>query len=78
MNKDLASNTAQRSNMCVKCSQKYFAVRFFIESIAYLKEKITVELFYLQARYSIFKVQLRYFELTAKLTFIFCFVLFLE
>ena len=30
MNKDFASNTAQRSNMCVKCSQKYFAVRFFI------------------------------------------------
>lgn len=34
----------------------HFAIRFFIENIVYLKEKITVELFFLQAKLSIFKV----------------------
>ncbi|XP_013384696.1 FERM domain-containing protein 4A isoform X2 [Lingula anatina] len=33
----------------------YFSVRFYIESIAYLRDKVTVELFYLQAKQAIFK-----------------------
>jgi len=33
----------------------YFAVRFFIESIAYLRDNSTVELFYLQAKQYVFK-----------------------
>lgn len=33
----------------------YFAVRFYVPSITYFKEKVTVELFYLQAKSLIFK-----------------------
>ncbi|XP_078679110.1 FERM domain-containing protein 4A-like isoform X21 [Branchiostoma floridae x Branchiostoma belcheri] len=35
-----------------------FAVRFYIESIAYLRDPVTIELFFLQAKSSIFKGQL--------------------
>ncbi len=34
------------------------AFRFFIESISYLRDTATVELFYLQAKQSIFKVSI--------------------
>ncbi|XP_078596131.1 FERM domain-containing protein 4A-like isoform X7 [Branchiostoma floridae x Branchiostoma japonicum] len=35
-----------------------FSVRFYIESIAYLRDPVTIELFFLQAKSSIFKAQL--------------------
>ncbi|CAH1265514.1 FRMD4B [Branchiostoma lanceolatum] len=35
-----------------------FAVRFYIESIAYLRDPVTIELFFLQAKSAIFKAQL--------------------
>ena len=35
-----------------------FIFRFYIESIAYLKDNATIELFYLQAKQSVYKVRL--------------------